>query len=499
LPERQLQGCPDKPIRGIATMHAPRCHRATSRLLLSRAHKAALPTALALCLAATVSPVRAQSLLDLYESARSYDATFLAARSDAEAVAYRVGQAKAAWLPNVSLQAGSTYNKNSSAAEYWTDETSPPGGYRYGENDHYRTNAVTITAQQNIYNAANNRAVDQAQRSLDLAQAQAQSAEQDLMIRLSQAYFDVLASQDALATLEASKKAIAEQLASAQRNFEVGTATITDSREAQSRYDLAVAQEIAAANDLRVKQLALSQLVGLPAAKPLPLAMPVALPQLRPAQMDDWLIAADRYNASITQAQLSLEVAQLETERAKAGHLPTVALNASLGYNKMATGSQDLSYHGYYDTSTRDSSGRTGSVGINVNVPLFSGFATQDRIKETLKLEDKARNQLDGARRTAAQSTRSLFLGFQTGLAQVKALEAAEASSKLALEATEMGYKVGVRVNVDVLNAQTQLYTTERDLAKARYDVILDDLKLRQASGQLNLDDLRRINGLLAR
>lgn len=480
-------------------MHACSRHRYALPAWAKPSAHHSLTVFLGMITTAYALPLHAQSLLELYESARSYDATFLAARSDAEAVGYRVGQAKANWLPTVSLQAGTTYNKNSSAAEYWTDETNPPGGYRYGQNDHYRNNAVTLTAQQNLYNAANNKAVDQAQRSLDLAQAQVQTVEQDLMIRLSQAYFDVLASQDALATLQASKKAIAEQLASAQRNFEVGTATITDSREAQSRYDLAVAQELAAANDLRVKQLALSQLVGLPVAQPQPLAQPVVLPQLLPAQLDDWLIAADRYNANITQAQISLDVAKLETERAKAGHLPTVTLNASLGYNVMATGSQDVNYHGYYDTATRDLSGRTGSIGVNVNVPIFSGFATQDRIGETLKLEDKARNQLDGARRTAAQSTRSLFLGFQTGLAQVKALEAAEASSKLALEATEMGYKVGVRVNVDVLNAQTQLYTTERDLAKARYDVILDDLKLRQASGQLNLDDLRRINGLLSR
>jgi outer membrane protein len=138
-------------------------------------------------------------------------------------------------------------------------------------------------------------------------------------------------------------------------------------------------------------------------------------------------------------------------------------------------------------------------VGVQLNWTLYTGGATQNRIKETLALEDKSRNDLDAARRAVTQATRQAFFGVQSGLAQVKALEAAESSSQLALEATQLGYKVGVRVNLDVLNAQTQLFQTRRDLAKARYDVILGGLKLRLASGQLKAGDVAAVNALLER
>ncbi len=309
------------------------------------------------------------------------------------------------------------------------------------------------------------------------------AAEQDLMLRVSQAYFDVLGAQDTLETTRASKTAIAEQLASAKRNFEVGTATITDTREAQARYDLATAQEIAADNDLVTKRIALDQLVGRTNVTPRQLAVPVVLP-LPKTSVEEYVSRAAEEHPSVRRALVAFEVAQLETEKARAQRLPTVDAVASVGNGR-----------GLYQPGAF---GQTTSIGLQLNVPIYSGGAIQNRIKETLVLEERARNDLEAARRGVTQTTRQAYYTLQSGAAQVKALEAAEASSQLALEATQVGYRVGIRVNVDVLNAQSQLYQTRRDLARARYDVLLATLRLRQASGQLTPADVLAIDRLLA-
>jgi outer membrane protein len=193
----------------------------------------------------------------------------------------------------------------------------------------------------------------------------------------------------------------------------------------------------------------------------------------------------------VRRARVGLEVAQLETQKARAGTLPTVDAVASLSASDT---------RGSLPNYTRNAGvSTTGSVGVRMNWTLFSGGAVQNRIKETLSLEEKSRQDVEAARRGVAGGTRVAYFGVQSGLAQVKALEAAESSSKLALEATQLGYKVGVRVNLDVLNAQTQLFSTQRDLSKARYDVLVNTLKLRQASGQLAPTDVDAVNRLLAK
>jgi outer membrane protein len=300
-----------------------------------------------------------------------------------------------------------------------------------------------------------------------------------------------LAAQDALATTRANKAAITEQLASAKRNFEVGTATITDTREAQAKFDLATAQELIAENDLRAKRIALDTLVGRTGVAPKPLLVPVVLPQPLPANGEEWVSVGDQQHPSVRRARVALDVAQLESAKSRAGELPTVDAVASV------TGSDT---RGSLPNLSR-SAGTTavGTVGVQMNWTLFSGGAVQNKIKENVALEEKSRNDLEAARRKVAQDTRVAFFGVQSGLSQVKALEAAESSTKLALEATQLGYKVGVRVNLDVLNAQSQLFTTQRDLAKARYDVLLGGLRLRQASGQLAPADVQTLNRLLAK
>jgi len=192
---------------------------------------------------------------------------------------------------------------------------------------------------------------------------------------------------------------------------------------------------------------------------------------------------------AVQQARLALEVAQLETQKAQAGHKPTLDLTGSYNITK---NDGSASYAGDYRTNA-------ATVGLAFNLPLFAGYAIQNRVKETVALEEKSRSDLDAATRNVAQGTRSAFFGVQSGLGQVKALEAAEASSQSALDATKLGYQVGVRINIDVLNAQTTLFDTKAKLAKARYDVLLGGLKLRQANGSLKEDDLNAVNALLAR
>lgn len=424
---------------------------------------------------------QAQSLQELYDAARGYDATYLATKASADAAAARAAQAEALVRPSFGLAATGT--------QAYADPASGSGSPSYNT----RTLTAGLQGKYSVYNAANAPTIDKARRGYDAAMADLDASEQDLMVRLATAYFDVLAAKDALTTSQANKAGIAEQLASAKRNFEVGTATITDTREAQARYDLATAQELAADNDLRVKRVTLDQFVGRQGVEPKGLAVPVALPALPSDNVDTWVASADQQHPSIRKARVGLEAAQLDTEIARAGNKPTLDLNGSVGGQNLHN-SLNLPA-----AATGAGTSKSASVGLTLSYPLYTGGLTQNRIKETLVLEEKARNDLDFARRSVAEGTRRTFFGVQSLKAQVAAYEAAEASSKLALEATQLGYKVGVRVNLDVLNAQTQLYSTQRDLAKARYDVVVNSLKLRQASGQLRPEDLAGVNTLLVK
>ncbi|MBN9366612.1 MAG: TolC family outer membrane protein [Comamonadaceae bacterium] len=431
---------------------------------------------LVLALAALACSAQAQSLLALVEQARGYDAAWQSAKAQMDAAASRAEQARAGLLPSAGLSAGvSTARTEVSRPEI--NLTTP-------------NRNVTLSASQPLYRPANRIGYAQGQRGIDVAQAQLDAATQDLLVRVSQGYFDVLAAQDTLAFVRAQKAAVEEQLAAAKRNFEVGTSTITDQREAQARYDIVVAQEIAAENDLHVKRLALDVLVGRTGTAPLPLAQPVQLPADAAGDVAEWVEKSQAQQPAVRQATVALDIAELETQKARTGHLPTVDLQAGYAINHYPKGT--LTAQGLNQRNT------TASVGVALNLPLFAGFAVQNRIQETLALEEKARADLEGARRAVAQGTRAAFFGVQSLRGQVKALEAAEASSQSALDANKLGYQVGVRINIDVLNAQSQLYQTKRDLAVARYNLLMGQLKLRQAAGTLALDDVQAINAFLA-
>ena len=433
-----------------------------------------LPLSLALG-AALALPAQAQSLVALYESARAFDASYQSVKSLFDATLAKSEQARAGLLHTIAMSA------NASLSTIDNTLAKTKQGF-------YDTQSATLSASRPLYRPVNQITFDQSRRQIAVVEQQLLAAEQDLIVKVSTAYFDVLAAQDSLTFVLAQKAAVAEQLASAKRNFEVGTATITDTREAQARFDLVIAQEIAGRNDLQVKQLALDQLVGKANTAPLAVRLPLTLPPVQPGEIAPWVQKSEELHPGIQQSRLALEVAQLETRKAQAASKPTLDLNGNL----------NLTQNGESASSTSSYRTTTASVGLSFTMPLFSGYAIENRLKETLSLEDKARTDLDAIKRTVAQGSRAAFYGLLSGQGQVKALEAAEASSQSALDANKLGYQVGVRINIDVLNSQSQLFDTKAKLAKARYDVLVGGLKLRQATGMLNADDLKTINALLA-
>lgn len=445
----------------------------------SRSLYKVLPLVASVAMAFATS-AQAQSLQALYEAARGHDANFISAKAQFEANLARANQTLGGILPNIAL---------SGTASRTMLEVRNDGSRVLSQDRFYSTGTAAVTLVQPIYRPAAWAAYRQGGQQLLQATAQYEAAEQDLLVRVTQAYFDVLTSEDSLAFVKAQKQAVGEQLASAKRNFEVGTATITGVRDAQARFDLTTAQEIAAENDVRIKRLALDLVVGLQNAQPKRLANNAKLVPPPKEAVEDWVIKAEQDSPAVKQAQLAHEVAKLEVDKATAGHKPT--LDAQLSY----AGTRNVDGNA---VSTLGSHVFNPSAAVVLNVPLFAGLTTMYRIREATALENKARSDLEATKRTTAQATRTAYYGLIAGLSQVKAYEAAETSSQSALDANKLGYSVGVNINIDVLNSQSQLYQTKRDLAKARYDVLVGNLKLRQAAGTLTPQDLESINSLLA-
>jgi outer membrane protein len=415
-------------------------------------------------------------LLQVYREALANDAVYASARATLSAGQERITQGRAGLLPTVGL--GGSYNR--------TDADITAAGVAANRN--FNSNGYTLSLSQPLFRWANWEVYQQGKLSVAASEAQFAQAQQDLIVRVSQAYFDVLSSQDALASVQAQKVAITEQLASAKRNFEVGTATITDTHEAQARFDLAVAQEFAGQNDLEIRRSALQQIIGKPAGELATLRPGVQLTGPQPAQIEQWVDTAEMQNYSVLVQQLNREIAQREISRVRAGHLPTVDLVASRTYSNQGRGTLNSPVGSVSDSN---------AIGVQWNIPLFAGFGVDSRVREVIALEERARADLENARRIAAQGARQAYLGVNSGLSQVRALEAAEVSSQSALESNRLGYQVGVRINIDVLNAQQQLFLTRRDLAKARYDTLVNGLRLKSAAGVLKEDDVLQVNSLL--
>jgi len=422
----------------------------------------------------------AENLTQVYQDARGYDAQYGAARQALRAGLERVPQGRALLLPSLNLTANTTRSHLESDSK---NEAVQPSFERDANSYGY---ALTFT--QPLYRRQNWLQADQAELQAKQAEFAFGQAGQDLILRAAQAYFDVLAAQDTLGLVRAQKAAIAEQLAQAKRNFEVGTATITDTHEAQARYDLAVAQEISAQNDVEVRRRALQQVTGKEYAELKALRPEVKLSPPDPNDMQSWVGLAEKQSYSVLVQDAAVEIARLEAQRNSAGHHPTLDLVASHSYT-----SQSASQ--FFSTGSEVNN---SSVGLQLSVPLYQGGGISSREREAAYNLERTRQELENARRTAALATRQAYLAVINGIAQISALEQALVSSQSALQSNRLGYEVGVRINIDVLNAQQQVFSTRRDLAVARYNTITNFLRLKAAAGALREQDLEEVSRALA-
>ena len=440
--------------------------------------RSCLPLSLAVALSSV--PARAADLLQIYRDALANDATYASARAARDAGLESLPQGLAQILPTVNATAFTQDNRTNISFR-----GAAPDSQRQGN-----SNGFTVTLTQPLFNWQNIQAYKEAGFKAAQAEATFGQATQDLIVRVAQAYFDVLASQDSLAFIQGQKVAISEQLAQAKRNFEVGTATITDTHEAQARFDLATSQEIAAQSDLEIKKRTLQQIVGKFPERLEPLKPNIDLNPPKPNSMEDWATAAASQGYPVRAQEAALEIAVREIERTRAGHLPTLNIVGS-------TGGSSSSISTSTSINNNASDATSSAISLQLAIPLYAGGNVSSLVRQAVANREKAQQDLEGARRTAALSARQSYVGVTNGMAQVKALEAALVSSRSALDSNKLGYEVGVRINIDVLNAQQQVFSTLRDLSRARYDTILNGLRLKAASGTLGEADVEEVNRLL--
>lgn len=419
-------------------------------------------------------------LIEIYRLAKTSDAVYSSALDAWGAAQEKLPQGLSGLLPSSTLSASTQrtdrFIHNHDPA--LTDSRKP-----------FNSDALTLSITQPIYRRQNTIVFEQSKIQVEQSDAVLAVSEQDLIIRVTQAYLDVLLAQDNVALADAQKTAIAEQLEQAKSNFKFGRAAITDTNEAQSRYDLSVSQGIAMRNDLEIKSRALEQVIGRfpPALAPLSLALKLLSPE--PALMDKWSDEARHNNFQVRATQAGVTLANLELQRNRAGHYPT--LDTVVTWGKNSTGSGTVGGFGNDITSK--------AIALQLSVPIFQGGLINSRVREAIRNESKAFNDLENARRTAEFNARQNYLGVINSIAQIKALEAALTSSQSALDSSRLGLKFGVRTQVDVLNAQQQLYVTFRDSAQAKYNYILATLRLKAAVGRLTEDDLVMVSKWLER
>jgi len=430
-------------------------------------------------------------LLGLYQLAISNDSQYAAAKAQYMATIEREPQARAALLPSLGLTANiNQYRPSITNEVFTTDLQGNVTGVRSVDvSTPYNSYGGGLALTVPVYRPQNWEALEQAKLSVTQGESVLAQARQDLALRLANAYFNVLAARDQVTALEVSKEATLQQLAQAKREFEVGTKTIVDTNEAQARYDQIVAQLQVAVGQLLVSRDTLRAIVG---RDPEVLASLDDNPKLtlpQPNEIGNWVKAAEDANFGVQIARAFSEIATREIQRAKDGYKPTVDLVAGYNVNR-ATGNT---------LNGLDTTSNVGNVGLQLIFPIYTGGLTQSRVREAVALQDKSLSDLETARRSAANAARASFTGVNYGLAQVQALESAERSARTQLESTQLGYRVGVRILLDVLNATTLLVSTQRDLKKARYDFLLNGLGLKSSVGALSEEDLRAANALLTR
>jgi len=437
---------------------------------------------LTLALAATLAAggAAAEDLLQIYREAQKSDPQIAAARAGWEATQERVPQARSGLLPSVSASGAANFNNY--------DFNVPSDSALEFNRSYYQYN-LTVSASQPLYRYQNVVLYDQAKQQVTQSDYTLVIAQQDLIIRTSVAYFDVLLAEFNVELAAQQKLAVAEQLAQAKRNFEVGTSTITDTNEAQAKYDQIVATEIQALNDLDRRRTALRAIIG---------RFPNNLKRVgrgfdpqppSPNTLDYWVDRAASGNMNYRFQQANYEIATLEVDRAKAGHYPTLDLVASYG----GQGS-----NGGVSSGVRSNSAQ-GLVGVQLNIPIYTGGFVNSRVREAIALQDKARQDLETAKRSAITNAQDGYSGVNSAVASVKANEQAVQSAEVALQSNKLGQEVGIRTNLDVLNVQQNVFSARRDLANAYFQYLLAVLRLKAAVGTLDEQDLadlnRRLNG----
>lgn len=427
--------------------------------------------------AADLANTKAQTLLDIYQLAKANDPTLASAASANQAAQEIIEQGKALYRPSVNFSAGASASQ--------TDIKFTGAGFNAFRNEgrqNFEGYNYGVEARQPIYRKQNLVQMEQSKTQVSIADKQYHLAQQNLILRTTQAYFDVLLAQDRLALIGAQKAAILSQLEQAKANFDVGTATITDVNEAQARHDLIIAQEVAAQNEIEITQRAIQALTN---GMPQPLATVKSDIQVQSLNkgMQDWQEAAEKNNLNI---QIQLDAAKLseqEVERANAGHLPTLDAVASYG-SSYANGG----------VSGVGNDLQNATIGLQLQIPIYQGGAISSRARQAVLNKQKALDDLEIARRQTDLETQRAYFNLNTSIAQVKALEQALTSSQSQLDSTKLGYEVGVRTSVDVLNAQQQLFAAKRDLLQARYAYLVNIIRLKTATGLVSEPDLQDIN-----
>ena len=429
----------------------------------------------ALAIAAMAGHAGAVDLVNVYNDARVADPVYQSNRAIYESAIEKLPQARAGYLP---LLAGS--------ASIFRNHVEFQGA----PDADYNTKTYAITLSQPIFRLQNWIAIGQAKYQVVQAEANLANAQQDLALRASQAYFDVLLAQDNVTLSESQKVAVDQQLAQAKRNFEVGTATIVDTLEAQARYDQSSAREIFDKNDLETKRRALQVLLGRLPEYLAPLREPLELFPPEPNDIEAWVRASEDSSFTIASAKANFDFFSEEVARQRAGHLPTLDLSGSLTRNDSPTNASPPIIGPVVNS---------GSIGLTLAIPIYSGGLIQSRVREALANRTRAEQDLENTRRTVAQNVRTNFLNVTSGIALVRALEQALTSTKSQLDSTILGRDVGVRTSVDVLNAQQQVTQARRDLQQARYNYLLSTLRLKAATGTLTDADIEAVNRTLQR
>jgi outer membrane protein len=444
--------------------------------------KRTLAFVLGAAMGAVLPSAAAEDLLQIYRDALANDPTLASAQATWLATQEAVPQARAGLLPSVTLVGNA--NRQNFYEKLHTDP-------RLSVPENFPAYNYTVSASQPLYRKQNLVALDQAKQTIGQSDYVLASVRQDLIVRVAQAYLDVLLAQFNIELTESQKAAVSENLAQAKRNFEVGTATITDTNDAQAKYDQIVAQEISTQNDLDNKLAALRAIIGRAPKELKPFGGGFA-PQLpTPNTLDAWIEAAVRDNPQVRIAQANYDIAVLEVDRQRAGHYPTVDLVASFNQGYQG-GSSSTSL-----TSAAAFDSRLSVIGVQLNVPLYLGGLIDSRVRQAVANLEKARQDLETARRSAQLSAQTAFNGVTSGVAQVTAFEQAVKSAQVSYDSTKLGLEVGVRTNLDVLNQQQQVFQTRFNLAQSYYNFVISGLRLKQAVGTLSDPDVDELNRAL--